>query len=64
VRGVSRSAVRHIVGLVEALTAPFPIWRNGYYPILPDNTRYIHAGYAEFPPEMGFESKYDYVRTY
>ena len=26
--------------------------------------RYIHAGYSEFPPELGNESKYPYVRDY
>jgi len=64
VRGVGRSATRHIAGLIEILTFPFPIWRESYYPLLPDNTRYIHAGYSEFPPELGNESKYPYVRDY
>jgi len=64
VRGVGRSATRHIAGLIEILTFPFPIWRESYYPLLPDDTRYIHAGYSEFPPELGNESKYPYVRDY
>jgi putative exosortase-associated protein (TIGR04073 family) len=64
VRGVGRSATRHIAGLIEILTWPFPIWRDSYYPILPSDTRYIHAGYSEFPPELGNESKYPYVRDY
>ena len=64
VRGVGRSATRHIAGLIEILTFPFPIWRESYYPLLPDGTRYIHAGYSEFPPELGNESKYPYVRDY
>src|SRR3984893_919007 len=64
VRGVGRSATRHIAGLIEILTFPFPMWRESYYPLLPDNTRYIHAGYSEFPPELGNESKYPYVRDY
>jgi|ERR1700730_911903 putative exosortase-associated protein (TIGR04073 family) len=64
VRGVGRSATRHIAGLIEILTFPFPMWRESYYPRLPDDTRYIHAGYSEFPPELGNESKYPYVRDY
>jgi putative exosortase-associated protein (TIGR04073 family) len=61
-RGLGRSATRHIAGLIEILTFPFPIWRDSYYPILPPDIPYIHAGYAEFPPEVGNESKYPYVR--
>jgi len=64
VRGLGRSAVRHYVGLLEILTWPFPVWHQSYYPMLPDDIRYIHAGYSEFPPEPGNESKYPYVRDY
>ena len=64
VRGVGRSAVRHIAGLIEIFSFPFPTKYDTYYPLLPDERRYIHAGYAEFPPELGNESKYDYVRDY
>src|SRR6266496_4228141 len=64
VRGVGRSATRHVAGLLELLTFPFPAWRESYYPMLPPDIPYIHAGYAEFPPELGNESKYPYVRDY
>ena len=64
VRGVGRSGARHIAGLIEILTFPFPIWRDSYYPMLPPDIPYIHAGYPEFPPELGNESKYPYVRDY
>jgi putative exosortase-associated protein (TIGR04073 family) len=64
VRGVGRSAARHVAGLLEILTFPFPAWRESYYPILPSDVPYIHAGYSEFPPELGNESKYPYVRDY
>jgi putative exosortase-associated protein (TIGR04073 family) len=64
VRGVGRSAARHVAGLLEILTFPFPAWRESYYPILPPDIPYIHAGYSEFPPELGNESKYPYVRDY
>jgi putative exosortase-associated protein (TIGR04073 family) len=64
VRGVGRSYMRFHTGLAEIFTFPFPINRGTYYPFLPSRTRYIHAGYEEFPPELGFESKYPYVRKY
>jgi putative exosortase-associated protein (TIGR04073 family) len=64
VRGVGRSGARHIAGLIEMLTFPFPIWRDSYYPMLPPDIPYIRAGYSEFPPELGNESKYPYVRDY
>ena len=62
VRGLGRSAARHVAGLIEILTFPFPIWHNGYQPLLRSDIPYIHAGYPEFPPEVGNESKYPYVR--
>jgi len=62
VRGLGRAGARHVAGLIEILTFPFPIWRDSYYPILPPEIPYIHAGYPEFPPEVGNESKYPYVR--
>src|SRR6476660_10571163 len=34
-RGLCRSAARHVAGLIEILTFPFPIHRESYYPILP-----------------------------
>ena len=63
VRGVGRSAARHLAGLVEIFTFASPL--NGtYYPRLPSDIPWIHAGYPEFPPELGNESKYPYVRDY
>ncbi len=64
VRGAGRSAVRHIAGFLEFVTFPFPVWHQSYYPLLPSDIPYIHAGYSEFPPELGNESKYPYVRDY
>ena len=61
-RGLGRAGARHVAGLIEILTFPFPVWHQSYYPILPPDIPYIHAGYAEFPPEVGNESKYPYVR--
>ena len=64
VRGFGRSGARHVAGLIEILTWPFPIWHNSYYPILPPEIPFIRAGFSEFPPEIGNQSKYPYVRDY
>jgi putative exosortase-associated protein (TIGR04073 family) len=64
VRGVGRSAMRHVAGFIEALTAPFPIKHGTYYPLLRSDIPWIHGGYSEFPPELGNETKYPYVRDY
>lgn len=64
VRGVGRGIERSAVGFFEILTAPFPNRHDTYLPILPSNIPWIHTGYSEFPPELGFETKYDYVREY
>lgn len=64
VRGVGRAWMRFHTGLFDIVTFPFPAVRGTYYPALPDDRRYIHAGFQEFPPELGYESKYHYVRQY
>ncbi len=64
VRGLGRSYMRFHAGLFEIFSFPFPVNRGAYYPILPGRIPYVHAGYEEFPPELGNESKYPYVRHY
>lgn len=64
VRGLGRSGMRMGSGLFEFLTFPFPTKHRTYYPLLQSDIPYIHAGYQEFPPELGNESKYPYVRMY
>jgi putative exosortase-associated protein (TIGR04073 family) len=64
VRGLGRSYMRFHAGLFEIFSFPFPVNKGTYYPILPSQIPYIHAGYEEFPPELGNESKYPYVRQY
>src|SRR5207249_7724636 len=41
-RGLGRAGARHVAGLIEILTFPFPIWRQRYYRILPPDIPYIH----------------------
>ncbi|MDP9003771.1 MAG: exosortase system-associated protein, TIGR04073 family [Verrucomicrobiota bacterium] len=64
VRGLGRSWMRFHAGLLEIFSFPFPVYRGTYYPILAPYIPFIHAGYEEFPPELGNESKYPYVRQY
>ena len=64
VRGLGRSTARHFTGLVEILTFPIPMSHGSYRPVLPSDIPWIHAGYSEFPPELGNESKYPYCRDY
>ncbi len=64
VRGVGRSFARFGVGLYEVLLWPLPVNGGTYLPILPGDLQFIHAGYSEFPPELGNETKYPYCRTY
>jgi len=64
VRGLGRTYMRFHAGLWEMFSFPFPANQGTYYPILPGHIRHIHGGYEEFPPELGNESKYPYVRTY
>lgn len=64
VRGVGRSVLRMGAGIFEILTFPAPVVRGTYFPVLESDVHWIHAGYKEFPPELGNESKYPYVRQY
>ena len=64
VRGLGRTCMRFHAGLWEMFSFPFPANHGTYYPILPGHIRHIHGGYEEFPPELGNEAKYPYVRKY
>src|SRR5664279_1388582 len=57
-RGVGRSLMRIQAGVFEIMTCAIPVVHGTYYPVLPSDIPWIHAGYQEFPPELGNESKY------
>lgn len=63
VKGVGRGFARTGVGFWEVLTWPFPTEKGKYTPTLRRETPWILNGYQEFPPELGWESRYRYVRT-
>ena len=64
IRGTGRAFVRVGVGFYETLLWPFPLYKETYFPILRSDIPWIHRGYSEFPPELGNETKYPYVRDY
>ena len=61
-RGVSRALVRGGVGFYEMITAPFPLNKGKYTPTLRSQNVWVRSGYEEFPPELGWESRYNYSR--
>lgn len=64
IRGLGRSTARHFTGLYEIFTFAAPTYHNSYRPVLLNDVPWIHGGYSEFPPELGFETKYPYCRDY
>ncbi len=64
IRGTGRAFARFGVGFYEALLWPIPVYKDSYNPVLRSDIPWIHRGYSEFPPELGNESKFPYVRDY
>lgn len=64
VRGLGRTFARFGYGLFETVTFPFPTQHGTYQPPYNNNIQWLNSGYSEFPPEVGFETKYDYCRQY
>lgn len=63
VRGVGRTLSRLRYGVQEVVLFPFPVYKGKYSKPYPAETTWIYKGLQEFPPELGFEGKYRYVRT-
>lgn len=64
VRGVGRTLARLGYGIYEVALFPIPTQKGTYYPPYQSDIPWINSGYAEFPPELGFETRYNYVRDY
>jgi len=64
VRGLGRTFARLGYGIFETVTFPFPTQHGTYQPPYNNNIQWLNSGYSEFPPEVGFETKYDYCRQY
>ena len=61
---LSESGFRMGIGLYEVITHPFATNKGSFRPPYKSNIPWITGGYEEFPPELGNESKYPYVRKY
>lgn len=63
IKGFGRGFARVGTGFYEVVTWPFPTEKGKYTPVLRRDVPWILNGYQEFPPELGFETRYRYVRT-
>ncbi len=64
IRALGRYFWRVSAGIFEVATFPFPTNKGSYRPPYKLDPPWIHGGYEEFPPELGFESRYHYTRQY
>ena len=64
IRGFGRFFFRFGAGIWEVASFPVPTNKGSYRPPYKMDPPWIHGGYEEFPPELGFESRFDYVRDY
>jgi putative exosortase-associated protein (TIGR04073 family) len=64
VRGTGRVFARLGFGLYELALFPLPTHKGTYYPPYHSDIPWINSGYSEFPPELGFDTRFDYVRNY
>ncbi len=64
VRGIGRTFARFGYGVYDTVTFPFPTVKGTYYPPYRSSIPWINSGYQEFPPELGWETRFDYARDY
>ena len=62
--GVHRSVIRITGGVFDIITSPGPAYKGSYRAPFPSNLVWGYAGYEEFAPELGFETRYEYSRYY
>ena len=60
VKGLGRSLFRFGVGWYEIFTFPAPCYKGSYRAPYASKVPWIQGGYEEFPPELGWESRYHY----
>lgn len=63
VSGLGRTLMRMGAGFYEVVTFPVPTHRKSYAPALPSVAPWVQGGFEEFPPELGFESRFNYCRS-
>jgi len=64
VRGLGRMFARLGYGFYETALFAFPTKNGTYRQPYRSDIPWLQSGYSEFPPELGFESRYNYVRLY
>jgi putative exosortase-associated protein (TIGR04073 family) len=62
VDGVWRTLVRMGAGFYDVVTFPAPTMKGSYASPLPSCAPWVNNGFEEFPPELGFESRFPYGR--
>lgn len=62
IKGTGRTLFRMGAGVYEFFTFPFPTYKGSFRPPYKSNIPWIHGGYEEFPPELGFQSRFRYSR--
>ena len=61
--GAHKTVIRLGWGLYEVATAPFPTYKGGFKaPYVVKQEMNAENGYSNLPPELGFNSGYDYNR--
>lgn len=60
-KGVGRSLFRFGIGWYEIVTFPAPCYKSSYRAPYRSNIPWINGGFEEFPPELGWNSVYDYT---
>ena len=63
VQGFGRYFARIGYGIYDVTTFPLATTRSSYRPPYKSNIPWIHGGMEEFPPEVGFSSRYRYTRS-
>ena len=63
IKGVGRTAFRMGSGVYELFTFPFPTYRGSFRPPYRSNVPWIHGGYSEFPPELGWQCRKKYCEV-
>ena len=62
IQGFGKFFARMGFGWYEFATFPFPTYKGSYRPFYRDNVPWIHGGFEEFPPELGFKTEYNYCQ--
>jgi putative exosortase-associated protein (TIGR04073 family) len=63
VLGAGRTLARMGAGIYEFVTFPVPTHRGTFEPVLPSVAPWVQGGFEEYPPELGYESRFSYTRS-